>query len=188
MTCTLLLIRHGETDWNRCWRYQGHADPPLNRVGRTQAARLARSLNHLRLDALYSSDLRRATATAAALAAGRGLAVLTDPRLRELDFGDWDGETAAAVQAAAGAAWQSWQADPVRQAPPSGETAARLWQRFTCALADCRRHPSGTVAVVTHGGPLRLLLAHLATAQVHPSLAHSIPPGGWMLVSGGCWQ
>lgn len=184
MTGALLLVRHGETDWNREGRYQGHADPPLNAAGRAQARRLAGALAGLELAAIYSSDRQRALATAAPLAAGRGLPVEPDPRWRELDFGAWEGQRAADLMAADPAAWQAWHADPLRVAPPGGETVPRLWRRVRAALgAIAARHRGGTVAVVTHGGPLRLLLARLATGALHPPLPLAIPPGGWLLVT-----
>ncbi len=184
MNCTLLLIRHGTTAWNQQARYQGHGDPPLNRSGRAQARRLARAMGGLRLDAVYSSDLRRAMATAAPLAQARGLPVQVEPRLRELNFGAWDGCPAEEVTAADPDFWQAWRADPVTLAPPGGETLRELWDRVAAALADIyRRHPAGTVAVVTHGGPLRTVLAGLAGDALQLLPAVSVPNAGWLLVT-----
>ena len=90
---TLLLARHGETDWNRELRIQGSSDIGLNDLGRAQAHALAQELEHVELDAIYSSDLSRAQATAAAVAASHGLEVRLDARLRERSFGSWEGLT-----------------------------------------------------------------------------------------------
>ena len=90
---TLLLARHGETDWNREFRIQGSSDIELNELGRQQAQFLAQELTDVDLDAIYSSDLSRAQATAAAVAATHGLDVKLDPRLRERSFGSWEGLT-----------------------------------------------------------------------------------------------
>ena len=90
---TLLLARHGETDWNRELRIQGSSDIELNELGRQQAQFLAQELTDVELDAIYSSDLSRAKATAAAVAATHGLDVSVDPRLRERSFGSWEGLT-----------------------------------------------------------------------------------------------
>ena len=90
---TLLLARHGETDWNREFRIQGSSDIELNELGRKQAHALAQELEHVELDAIYSSDLSRARATAEAVAASHGLEVRLDPRLRERSFGSWEGLT-----------------------------------------------------------------------------------------------
>ena len=96
---TLLLARHGETDWNRELRIQGSSDIELNELGRQQAQFLAQELTDVDLDAIYSSDLSRARATAAAVAATHGLEVTLDPRLRERSFGSWEGLTREDVSA-----------------------------------------------------------------------------------------
>src|SRR5919112_2688628 len=90
---TLLLARHGETDWNRELRIQGSSDIELNELGRAQAHALAQELEHVELDAIYASDLSRARATAEAVAASHGLEVRLHPRLRERSFGGWEGFT-----------------------------------------------------------------------------------------------
>ena len=88
---TLLLARHGETDWNRARRWQGHAVRPLTDRGRAQAAALSDRLADIALDAVYSSDLRRARETAEAVALPHGLDVIVLPELREVDVGSWEG-------------------------------------------------------------------------------------------------
>ena len=90
---TLLLARHGETDWNRQLRIQGSSDIELNDLGRRQAQALAQDLTDVELDAIYSSDLARARQTAEPVAATHGLEVRFDPRLRERSFGSWEGLT-----------------------------------------------------------------------------------------------
>ena len=96
---TLLLARHGETDWNRARRWQGHADRPLTDRGRAQAAALGDRLANIALDAVYSSDLRRARETAEAVALPHGLDVIELPELREVDVGSWEGLTRAEAEA-----------------------------------------------------------------------------------------
>jgi len=95
---TLLLARHGETDWNRERRWQGHSDTPLNDAGREQARALALELADERLDALYSSDLARSAETAEIVGGALGLAVRLDRRLREVDVGEWSGLTRGEVE------------------------------------------------------------------------------------------
>jgi broad specificity phosphatase PhoE len=87
----LLLVRHGETDWNTTGRFQGQADPPLNANGRAQAASLAAQLAQTRIGAIYSSDLQRARDTAEIVARKLGMTVRVDRRLREINQGEWDG-------------------------------------------------------------------------------------------------
>lgn len=184
MTCTLLLIRHGETAWNREGRYQGHADPPLSRAGQAQARRLARLCASFRIDAVFSSDLIRAVETAVPLAGAQALPVRTDPRLRELHFGIWDGRRAEDVIASDPAGWEAWFADPVTLSPPGGETAEVLWDRFNAVLRQIvEEYHDKTVAVVTHGGPLRLLLAWLAYGRLLHASELVIPNGGWLLLT-----
>ena len=88
---TVHLARHGESDWNAAGRWQGHADRPLTDLGRRQAAELAERLADVRLDAVYSSDLRRARETAEPVAERQGLEVRALPALREVDVGGWSG-------------------------------------------------------------------------------------------------
>ena len=95
---TILLVRHGETDWNLERRWQGHIDRPLNDVGRAQARALADRLDSEPFAAVYSSDLARARETAEIVAAAHGLPVHLDPRLREADVGEWSGLTADEIE------------------------------------------------------------------------------------------
>src|SRR5216684_809706 len=96
---TILLARHGETDWNRQQRRQGHADPPLNSFGRAQASALAERLAVTPIGAIYSSDLRRAFETARIIGARKNLPVELWPELREVDVGSWTGLTPSETKA-----------------------------------------------------------------------------------------
>jgi broad specificity phosphatase PhoE len=153
MAATLLLARHGETDWNAERRWQGHAETDLNDTGRAQARELARALDGDRLDAVYSSDLLRARATAEIVAGLAGLPVRLDARLREVDVGEWSGLTwreveerypeGAARRLAGETGWER------------GEDFDEMAQRVVRALRDiAARHDGGRVLVVTHGGPI----------------------------------
>ena len=99
METLVLVARHGQTDWNRERRWQGHADRPLTPAGRAQAQALAGRLGAVRLDAICASDLRRARETARTVAAPHGLEVEIVPALREVDTGDWTGLTRAEAEA-----------------------------------------------------------------------------------------
>jgi len=137
---TILLARHGETEWNREVRFQGHADPPLNETGRAQAVQLAEQLAGESIDAVYSSDLRRASETAEIVGGQLGLPVEQEPGLREIDVGSWQGLTKAEID---GRPWD-------------GETYEQHSERVLRALRGiAARHPGGQVLVVTHGGSLR---------------------------------
>ena len=137
---TILLARHGETQWNRDGRYQGHADPPLNDLGRTQAAALAESLEDEALDAVFASDLRRAYETAEIVGARLGLPVEDDAGLREIAVGSWQGLTRAEID---GREWD-------------GESYDQHRRRVLEALHRiAQKHPDGRILVVAHGGTVR---------------------------------
>ena len=155
----LILICHGETEFNREGRFQGGIDAPLTEHGRRQAERLAAPLAGERIDALQCSDLLRARQTAApAAAALGGLPVQPDARLREQGFGVLEGLTFAEArerQPAALAVWARHQAD---SAPPGGETVRAFHDRVVAAVRDiAARHAGKRIAVVTHGGVLDML-------------------------------
>ena len=107
---TLLLARHGESDWNRARRWQGHADRPLTDLGRRQARELAERLAGVELDAVFSSDLRRASETAEIVARSQGLDVTTMPELREVDVGSWSGLTRTEAEERFPEAYVRWTA------------------------------------------------------------------------------
>jgi broad specificity phosphatase PhoE len=150
---TLILTRHGETEWNREGRVQGHADIPLNGTGIAQAQRLAADLLHLELDAVYASDLLRASVTASIVAEPRGLEVVLLPALRERDFGTWEGLTDVEARRR----FPTETADPRTwgDAETQGEMASRV---FRALIEIGCEHAGGTVLVVSHGGPLRATL------------------------------
>lgn len=155
----LALVRHGETAWNAQARYQGRADLPLSDAGQRQAVMLARRLAREDIHAVYASDLQRAWEMAVTIAAPHGLPVRAEPRLLEMDFGDWEGLTYDEVQERYPQALAAWEADPLNMAPPGGETLAHVVARVQSLLDDVVRiHPDHTVVLVAHGGPLRVLL------------------------------
>lgn len=157
----LILWRHGRTAWNVDGRIQGHSDVDLDEIGRAQAAAAARTLAAERPDAIVSSDLRRATDTAAELAAMTGLGVRLDARLRERYFGQWQGLTGAEASVAhpeAYARWQRGEAIAVGEVEGIDDLAKRVAAALTDAidLVD-----DGTVVVVTHGGSAKYVLGEV---------------------------
>jgi broad specificity phosphatase PhoE len=150
---TFLIARHGETDWNRERRWQGHADPPLNDLGRSQARALAARLGDDPPDAIYASDLVRARETAEIVGKQLGVDVRLDRRLREVDVGEWSGLTTPEIERLypAGLAERrlggtGW----VR-----GESYDAMGERVVTALGDiAAANPDRRILVVTHGGPM----------------------------------
>jgi broad specificity phosphatase PhoE len=163
---TILLARHGESDWNHERRWQGHADRPLTERGREQAHALAERLDGIRLDAIYSSDLERTRATAEIVAATRGLELRQLPTLREVDVGSWSGLTRDEAEEhypedfarwlQGGAGWRD------------GEAYEEMSERVLRAIAQIEdEHPEGRVLVVSHGGPIRAVHAAALGMDVH---------------------
>ncbi len=154
----LLFIRHGETDWNRQLRFQGHIDVPLNAAGQDQAARLGQRLASQPWDRLFSSDLKRAQQTAQPLALAWGQTPELLPGFREQHFGRWEGLDAPTIQARYPQLWPHWLQHDGDFAAPGGESLkqfhTRVWQAVTQLVA---RYPGQRLVVVTHGGVLDML-------------------------------
>jgi broad specificity phosphatase PhoE len=154
----LLLIRHGESVLGRAKRYAGHRDTPLTCRGRSQASRLRARVSAFRPDVVVSSDLRRCLETAELLAPDAR--ILASERLRELDFGEWDGLSARTCRRRDRSRFDRWMLDPWSTRPPGGESLRQLWTRVRAYVATlARRFPGRTLAIVTHAGPIRALLA-----------------------------
>jgi probable phosphoglycerate mutase len=161
-TTRIVLVRHGETDWNATGRIQGHNDTPLNTVGRRQARQVARRLAREPVRALYSSDLARAFETATIIGEPLGLTVVTSPQLRERHYGAWEGLTAAEIQDRYPEQYAQWRTRSTDFAPPQGETISQLLTRGLVELQTiARRHTRELVVVVTHGGLCYVLISHI---------------------------
>ena len=158
----LWLVRHGESTWNTLGLAQGHNDQArLTPRGIRQAWRVVGQLCDRPIRALYASDLHRATQTAAPLASVLGLPVQRDPRLRERCLGVLEGTAAAAVPAALTGLDADRVADPDAR-PPGGESLRDFYRRVAGFAGEVAAHaPAGEIAVVAHGGTLRMLTAYL---------------------------
>ena len=151
---TILLARHGETDWNREGRFQGWADPPLNATGRAQAVDLSVQLMAEELAAVYSSPLRRAYETAEVVAASRGLEPVTVDALREVDVGSWSGLSRAEIEQRFPEQYARWL--DYGQGWEDGETYEQMVDRVVGALQELAEARDGErILAVTHGGPMR---------------------------------
>jgi broad specificity phosphatase PhoE len=152
---------------------QGHTDVPLTAEGRRQAQQIGARLRAVPHppQAVWSSDLARASETAAAIAAALDLPVIITPLLRETMLGDWEGLTRADIEARGDAELlANYLRDSHLYRPPNSETLEAMWERLHQAAADIRaEHPVGQVAVVGHGGSLRALLCSALDAPI-PSM------------------
>lgn len=158
----IVIIRPGETDWNRTGRWQGWVAAPLSEHGRLQAQKLANFIRHIGLGALYTSDLRRAVETADLLAEQLGYSPIPDARLRERNIGNWQGLTLAEMQAWYPEEYQTLLADPDAFKVPGGESRAEVRQRMVSAFEDIlAQDKSERVGIVSHTTAVRLLLEHL---------------------------
>lgn len=178
MSARLAFVRHGQTDWNAEGLFQGQADIPLNDVGRAQAAALAPALAALNPDAIVSSPLLRARATAEAIAEASGLDVAFDPRLAEINVGTWMGRKLADVGQEHPEMLADLAAGRDFRRSETGETATEAGARVAEAaryIADW--NPDGLTVVVGHGLATRMGILNLL---------------GWDMVTGlgltGLWN
>jgi probable phosphoglycerate mutase len=188
---TLIVIRHGETAWNREKRMQGTTDTPLSDVGREQARALGRRLADRAFAALYTSDLARAWDTARAIAELTGREAVTDARLQERRFGIFEGLTAEEIVARYPEEHARFASRDPDYAVPGGESARNFTGRCIGCLAEIAgRHPGCEVVVVTHGLVLDSLyraahgLDHGARRPV-PLINASLNVFGY---GGGAWR
>ena len=159
MTDPLLLVRHGETDDNRePIRVQGFRDTPLNDTGRRQAAELAARVERLGIRSLWSSDLSRARVTAEIVGERIGYRPRLDPRLREANRGDWEGELFIDIARDDPERYAAWLRAGEDFRFPGGESLREQQQRVSEALDDVRSAGELPALVVCHGGSIRVML------------------------------
>ena len=176
----LILIRHGETDWNRAMRFQGQTDVPLNAVGLAQADRLAGRVAAETVDAVVSSDLQRAMQTAFPAAGQLGLAVATDPGLREQCFGIAEGLTSAEIREQRPDAWARWTSFQADQSFDQGESTRQFHARSVAALRTlAAAHVGKTLLIVTHGGVLDMVFRTARALSLDGPRLAEIPNAGF---------
>ena len=184
----IVLVRHGQTDYNREGRWQGSgADVPLNAVGRAEAERVAAALAERfegRVAAIYTSDLERARGTARILAARFGLAAIDEPALRELSHGRWEGLTHEEVLARWPEEHAAYQADPYDWRRGGGDNYRDLERRLWPALDGmAERHRGERVVAVSHGGPIRLALSTILDRPLIDRDELGVANGSWFEIA-----
>jgi len=155
----LILARHGETDYNREWRFQGHSDLGLNRVGRWQAGRLRKRLYREPIAVIYTSNLKRAVETAEIIAQGRGLRIVTSENLAEIDFGKFEGLTHDEIVKS----YPDWEPSDFSFTAYGGESLEQLARRIRAFAKELRSgNPAdANILIVAHSGSLCVLLCLL---------------------------
>ncbi|NMB89499.1 MAG: histidine phosphatase family protein [Chloroflexi bacterium] len=148
----LWFVRHGETDFNIVGRYCGSTDAPLNAHGLEQAEALAQTMAGKKFDVIFSSDLCRAYVTAQATAQVLAMEINVDPRLREINQGEWEGMFYTDIVKQMEAQLQEKRENPLYFRPPQGETLVEVIERVSQAVDDiARAYPAGKILIFSHG-------------------------------------
>jgi phosphoserine phosphatase len=169
----LVLIRHGETDWNITGRYQGQANPSLNRTGIQQARKLATFLEKTGLTRIISSPLQRAAQTAEILVDTLNIPLEFDSRLMEIHQGEWQTRLRSEIQAQYSELFQQWETQPWSVTPPGGESLQAVKNRVTDAANDIiQLFPTDRVGIVTHRIPIAIL--KIEFQSLNPDIVRSI--------------
>jgi len=158
----IILMRHGQTEWNKFERFRGKADIELDETGRRQAEAAAERIGQWKVDAVYSSPLKRAMSTAQAVADRLGLTVQTLEGINDMDFGEWEGLAIAEARQKYVALFDLWLYHPERLEIPRAETLEDVRKRAVAAIDEVvAKHKDQTIALVSHRVVCKVLLCHL---------------------------
>lgn len=191
MSTRLVVVRHGETQWNLASRIQGHADSPLTPAGEAQAAAIAERLARERFDRLVSSDLGRARRTAQAIAARTGHVIVPDARFRERNYGLAEGLTYGEIGVHYPEVFSRVRDTDPDYVVPGGESRRQLFERVQEAFESLARESEGErIVVVCHGGVLAALYRHVHAIPVGATQAIPIPNASYnvLVFDAGCWE
>ena len=183
---TVILCRHGETDWNRLGRYQGKTDVPLNARGREQARALARALRDEPIAAVYSSTLDRAYETAREIARLHGVEVVRDARLDEINQGLWEGLRRDEIVLTHREIHERWLESPLDLRLPEGESLEEVRARVRQALDDILLlHAAQTVCIVAHSVSMAVVKHELQGLSLHDALRTLPQNASWERIDVG---
>lgn len=158
----MVLVRHGQTDWNIEGKWQGHSDIPLNMTGVEQAAQAAESLKNENIDQIYSSDLSRALETARTINQHHSKPIVLDERLREQNLGRWEGLFHKDIHKIFPEEWEAFRKDPGGTQIDGGESVGQLSDRVCEVFTEiAEKHANESVLVVAHGLALAVFLCHI---------------------------
>jgi len=175
---TLLITRHGETEWNAAGRIQGHTDIGLSSIGAAQARSLGERLSGLSIDAAYSSDLKRTSETAKLALRERSTVLIETPLLREYNKGEFEGMTLSEIKSQFPDEYPKYLEKNLDYAPKGGESTRAVSARMTQIIGEIKsKHLDQTVLIVSHGGVLRAAMVSLLGMPLE---------GNWSFVFGNC--
>jgi probable phosphoglycerate mutase len=162
MSLTLYLIRHGETLYSQTGGYCGELDPELTDAGKQMAEALAVAYCSTPWEAIYVSPMKRTIATAKPLCDAVGLEMQLRDGLKEIRYGEWEGQTSEYVKAHYAEAYENWLTEPAWNAPPGGETSVQIASRASTVIAEIeQKYTNGNVLVVSHKATIRIILCSL---------------------------
>lgn len=158
----IILVRHGETRWNKECKFQGRMDIELNENGLKQGKAIADALKNVKIDAIYSSPLKRSFATAEMIAADHNIEIVGEPSFNEIDHGFWEGLTVDEVNKEFGDLYQSWLTSPEKAEMPEGESLEEVRRRAIDALEKIlAKHKDGeTILIVAHDAINKVIILH----------------------------
>lgn len=162
MSLTLYFLRHGETPYSRTGGYCGALDPELTPEGTEMAQAFAQAYSSIPWEAIYTSPMQRTIATAKPLCDAIGIEMQLRDGLKEIQYGEWEGQTLEYVKQHDGDRYIRWLTEPAWNAPPGGETAVQVASRASSAIAEIEeKHNSGNVLIVSHKATIRIILCSL---------------------------
>ena len=177
---SIVLIRHGETDWNIEGRYQGQADPPLNSQGVLQAQQLTLELQNSGIEVIYTSPLLRTRQTAQLLSDQLGVPQFDEPRLMEIHQGDWQTRLRSEIENLYPELFNAWETDPWQVTPPGGEHLSEVQSRVDDALDDILSTDTNQkIGLVTHRIPIALIKVRFQSMEPDIVRTLHLPNAYW---------
>ena len=181
---TLILVRHGQTDYNLHERYQGQTDVAMNDTGRAEIRAAAAHLAGLRPAAIYCSDLLRSREAAEVIGRALGVQPAPERALRERNFGEIEGLTRADEAARFPELWETWQRHRSAWIPPGGESLGEMWGRVLAFMEPLwQRHEGTTFMFVGHGGPINAIICQALGAAMEARRAIAIGNGAITVIT-----
>lgn len=167
MKTRLILVRHAEAEGNKVRKFHGWTDSSITEKGHLQAQRVAERLKDVDIDVLYSSSLTRTLQTAEYISMVKSLPIIRTDKLKEINGGDWEGQTWLELQEKWPEAHETWENRPHEHKMPNGESMEEFQGRLICEVMKIIKANSGrNICIVTHGTAIRALLCHFRACSL----------------------